>query len=243
MEPKTATTHPANLLTKIAGLISAVLGLVVIAGWYTGNISLLKISPSFPEMKFNTALGFFLSGTGLLSVAFSLPRLTFACGGILSSIGLLSFIQYIFGINLGIDQLLMRDYISSSISYPGRMAPNTAINFAFIGISLLLMHTRPRSKHYPMALGLIGSIILAIASIALFGYILGIRTAYVWGDRFIGMAVHTATGFTFVSAAIVALAWDEERAKGNALPSWLPVIIGIGALTATLIIWRGVAAQ
>lgn len=245
MEPKVATTHPANLLTKIAGLISAVLGLVVIAGWYTGSITLIKVVPSFSAMQFNTALSFLLCGIGLLSVAFSKPRLASICGIAVSLIGLLTLIQYIFGINLGIDQLLMRDYMASSLSsHPGRMAPSTALNFALTGASLLIISGFLRPRQRPPVLGLLGAIILPVAIVSLLGYLTGIEAAYMWG-RFkgLGMAVHTATGFLFIGTAIIAFAWKGEKADGVTPPNWFPLIVMIGALTATFIMWRVVSAQ
>lgn len=245
MEPKTANNHPANLLTKIAGLISAVLGLTVMAGWYTGSITLIKIVPSFSAMQFNTALSFLLCGIGLLSLAFSKPRLALICGIAVSLIGLLTLIQYIFGINLGIDQLLMRDYMASSLSsHPGRMAPPTALNFALTGTSLLIISGFLRPRQRSLVLGLLGAIILPVAIVSLLGYLTRIEAAYMWG-RFkgLGMAVHTATGFLFIGAAIISFAWKEEKAEGVTQPKWFPLIVMIGALTATFIMWRVALVQ
>ena len=46
--------------------LSLLLGLTVLFGWYTHNLSLIQISSVFAPMQFNTALGFLLSGIGLL---------------------------------------------------------------------------------------------------------------------------------------------------------------------------------
>jgi methyl-accepting chemotaxis protein len=49
---------------------------------------------------------------------------------IVLGIGLLTLIQYGFGINLGIDQLLFKESATAvATSAPGRMAANTALNF------------------------------------------------------------------------------------------------------------------
>lgn len=36
-------------------------------GWYTHTVALIQVSPAFVPMQYNTALGFLLSGTGLVS--------------------------------------------------------------------------------------------------------------------------------------------------------------------------------
>ena len=86
-------------------------------------------------------------------------------------IGGLSLLQYILGVDLGIDQLLMHDYITeqllaphspslTSISgpihqlfisieqpLPGRLSPNTAFSFTLVGITLIALSTvNARSK-------------------------------------------------------------------------------------------------
>ena len=55
-------------IVVLAGL-TALLGLVVLIGWFTHNEVLLQVCPGFVPMQFNTALGFFISGAGLLLLA------------------------------------------------------------------------------------------------------------------------------------------------------------------------------
>ena len=54
----------------ISGLFSALLGLVVLVGWYTHNTTLIQVLPSFVPMQYNTALGFFLAGVSILGTRF-----------------------------------------------------------------------------------------------------------------------------------------------------------------------------
>ena len=46
---------------------SLMLGLLVLVGWYTRNAALIQVNPAFVPMQYNTALGFALSGLGLLA--------------------------------------------------------------------------------------------------------------------------------------------------------------------------------
>ena len=61
-------------------------------------------------------------------------------------IGTLTLIEYVSGINLGIDQLFMEHYIGVKTSHPGRMAPNTALCFSLTGLLLWIGAARQRSS-------------------------------------------------------------------------------------------------
>ena len=116
-------------VAKIMAGLSALLGVVVLFGWYTQNITLIQIHPTFVPMQYNTALGFLLCGIGILSASFNLNRVAIVCGGTVCAVGVITLAEYVFGVNLGIDQLLMEHYITVETSSPGRMAPNTALCF------------------------------------------------------------------------------------------------------------------
>ena len=52
-------------------------------------------------------------------------------------VGLLTLSEYLFHVDLRIDQLLFKDLLQ--FPYPGRMAHITAFNFCLIGLSVLLL--------------------------------------------------------------------------------------------------------
>ncbi|MBI5644457.1 MAG: hypothetical protein HY954_13425 [Deltaproteobacteria bacterium] len=228
-----------NHLLFASGVFSTMLGLTVIVGWYTHNIVFLKVLPSFEAMRYNTALGFFLSGTGLLSAYFNRKYLSRTCGVIVAAAAFLTLTEYIFGIDMGIDQFLMKDTVSAS--YPGRMAPSTALGFAFTGASLFFMYG-PAGRQFPIVLGLFGSIVCSLGITALFGYLTGIVAFIAWGE-FISMAAHASAGFTALGAGIIAFAWREEMADDMGALQWLPAIMGVCVVTGTLMLWRVSVAQ
>ena len=85
-------------------------------------------------MKANTALAFVLTGLALWllqtpSKARGSIILRRLCAGLVLLIALLTTIEYLFGWDLGIDQLLFRDVLSPGEVLPGRMAPITAAIF------------------------------------------------------------------------------------------------------------------
>ncbi len=202
-----------NLLVMVEGGFSAALGLLVLVGWHTENVTLIQVLPAFVPMQYNTALGFLIGGLGLLATVYVRPRLIAACGATIGAVGLLTLIEYILGIDLGIDEFLMEHYITVETSHPGRMAPNTALCFVLTGSALLLASWLGWFRERAVILGLLSSIIVALSLTAFFGYLSGVETGYGWG-RLTRMAVHTAAGFVVLGTGVFALAWRESRGFG-----------------------------
>ena len=67
-----------SVFACLAGGLCAALGLVVLYGWYTHNLALLHVYPTFVAMAYNTALDFFLCGAALLAAAVGRRRLALA---------------------------------------------------------------------------------------------------------------------------------------------------------------------
>src|SRR5947207_2484096 len=60
---------------------------------------------------------------------------------------------------------------------------------------------------------------------------------------FVPMAIHTAVGFSALGIGIMAFAWSDGRAGEPGAPLWLPIPVGVGALTASLCLWQAMVAQ
>ncbi|MBT4823010.1 MAG: hypothetical protein HON70_45310, partial [Lentisphaerae bacterium] len=225
-----------------AGGVSVALGLTVLVGWYTHSETLIQVLPAFVPMQYNTAVGFLLAGIGLLLAGFGRPRLAMVCGGVVLALGLVTLAQYVFGVGLGIDQLLMEHYITVETSHPGRMAPNTALCFGLTGLALVVLGALPFFRQRPLSLGALGVAIVALGTVALFGYVSGVETAYGWG-HLTRMAVHTAVGFVVLGIGILALAWRESRDQGRALAQWSPVLVLVAGAAVALLLWQALLAQ
>ena len=242
----------SDLVVMATGWLSAVLGLVVIIGWHTHNYTLLQIHPAFIAMVYNTAVCFFLCGVGLLAVTFARPAVAVPCGVAVVAISLLVLIQYYAGknVDLGIDELLMRDWDArdnphpvSVNPHPGRLAPQTGLCFVLTGGAILLMSLSRLPRLRPFLLGLLGCVILALGVISVSGYLVGIKiVANRWGVV-IPMAVHTALGFAALGVGVMAFAWSDGRAGETGAPRWLPIPAGIGVLTASLCLWQAMIVQ
>jgi PAS domain S-box-containing protein len=220
------------------------LGAVVLLGWYTHNQTLIQVLPIFVPMQYNTALGFLLCGAGMMALLFGRKRLAAVFSGLAVTIGFLTLLQYIFGADFGIDQLVMKHYILVKTSHPGRMAPNTALCFTLTGIGLLLLSRpgRSRAGKRTLATGVAGSIVVALGAVAFSGYLSGLETAYGWG-KLTRMAVHTALGFVLLGAGMFLLAWHRERQQKTVIIRWIAAPIGIGVSAAVLMIWQSLAVH
>ena len=229
---KSVSSISTSLFQTAIGIIVSLLGILVLVGWHINNTALIQVLPAFVPMQYNTALGFLLCGIGLLCFFIS-RKLSFIFGILVFLLGSLTLSQYIFGFNLGIDELLMKAHITVKTSHPGRMAPNTALCFTLSGIALIL-HLKIKNKGFwALSIALIGAIITALGMVALIGYMTGIPIAYGWG-QYTQMAVHTSFGFLFVGSGLIIRVWQESKNEQFDSPYWLPTLAFVSAITVTL---------
>lgn len=133
-----------NLVPHAVSAIAIAVGVVVLIGWIFDLPLFKSVLPGLVSMKVNTAVGFILSGIALWSFEIStlgraLRAISQACAGLVLLLSISTLLEYLGGIDLGIDQLLMQDITHLEGDIPGRMAVNTALSFAGLGAALLLL--------------------------------------------------------------------------------------------------------
>jgi signal transduction histidine kinase/CheY-like chemotaxis protein len=115
-------------------------------------------------------------------------------------IGSATLLEYISGLSLGLDQLLCHDSANAAYtSQPGRMAPNTALNFVFCGLALILLSRGFRGAMVAHTLALAA---LFITLLGLIGYLFDARV-FISIFSQTGMALHTVAGFSLIGIAIL----------------------------------------
>lgn len=227
------------ILTNVSACASVLLGLVVLVGWYVHSPTLIQIHPTFAPMQYNTALGFLLSGVGIAVLAWGRIKLALVCGLILSAVSILTLIQYIFGSDFGIDQFLMEHYVVTKTSHPGRMAPNTALCFILVGITLII----PFFVQKHVVLRALGSLILLLGVASFVGYVVELETVYGWMDL-TRMAVHTAASFTLLGIGIIAYSQFKRSSRlvsGSAF--WFSSLAITVAMLFSIAIWMNFKNQ
>lgn len=235
-DDSSSTRSSAALVAAASGASVAALGGLVVAGWLTVALALIQVLPGLPPMQYNTAIGFMVCGAALLSAALELRRPTALLGGLAAAMGLATLLEYLFHADLGIDQLRVETYIFTGVSDPGRMAPNSALALALIGVALLTLSHPATSRAWHLWPALLGSVVIALGTAALVGYAASVPGAYGWG-QFNRMAVHTALGFIMLGGGIIGLAWSAAQGESQEAPAWLPTLAAVGVGTVTLCMW------
>lgn len=204
--------------SQAASIFVILIGCIVIVGWIY-NIPLFKsVVPGFVAMRPNTALGFILAGLSL-TLRFTAKQgdssvlvcwrelIGFGCSIVVFLLGGLTLIEYVFGWDLHIDQLLFTQTASTDslgTIAPGRMAFSTALCFLISGLSLILCKVKAQKIQtlaqglilFPALLGLVTLIGYAYGAIVLIGIVYKLAT----------MALHTAVAFIMLSIGILLAA-------------------------------------
>jgi diguanylate cyclase (GGDEF)-like protein len=230
------------------GAVAFVIGESVLAGWALDVPLLLTWFPGYVTQKANTAICFIACAVALLARLRSASDLRFRRVADIAAtvpvvVGGLSLVEYVFGWNLGIDQLLVDDpIVGSGTSHPGRMAPNSAIAFILIGVALLAARNRSgRARRVAQGCTLAA---LFLVLVALVGYAYG---AHVLVGLFslTRMAIHTITAMVALGVGTLWLThdggWLGELTSGGGggrvarrlLPAALliPVAVGLFSLS------------
>jgi len=222
--------------TRLAGAISGglavALGLAVLGGWAFHSTFLIQIAPDLAPMQRNTAMCFALTGLALLGVVADRPWRAIFFSAISAIFAGGSLLEYLFGADLGIDQLLGAAYVTTRTSEPGRMAPATAVCFVLLAIALVLAQTR-LIRERSLVLGITGFLVAAVGATCCIGVLAGTSDVFAWGNM-TRVAFHTAIGFTVVGLGVTALAWDLSK-RDATNPAW----ISIGASLLVAIVRYG----
>jgi signal transduction histidine kinase len=227
---------PAELATRlrsnvrraviVSGAAVLVAGGLVLVGWATGAPSLQALGPFPIAMLPTTATGFIAAGAAVILLA-AFPGSTvariarIALSAYVVLLGGLTFLERLFEIDFGIDLLLFEQAVRAAPWKPhGRMAINSAMSFALLGISLLLLD-RPGRRNRQAAQGFALAAFL-IAFLAILGYAYGVGPLYTVGQFSGGMAFVTAVSFAVLSLSVIfarsteglAALFTNDRASG-----------------------------
>src|SRR5574341_30728 len=203
-------TAAQKWFAQAAGIVVAVMGVLVLIGWTFDLAALKAVSSEFVSMKANAALGFVFAGSSLYLLAGerSEKRWRLAAGllALLTAlIGWFTASEYLFDRTLGIDELLFMDQPGAPpTNEPGRMAATTAFNLLLLGVALLVLdfrHTYPSSQLMAVVAGLI-----ALFVATSYAYAVGSADA---SSGYTGMSLHASLAFLLLSAGILVCRQDR----------------------------------
>jgi diguanylate cyclase (GGDEF)-like protein/PAS domain S-box-containing protein len=235
-------------ISRLIGPFIVLVGMLVLFGWAADVRELKSVFPGLATMKPNAAAAFVLCGACLWLASVDTGRiarptalgLARGLALLVAALGLLTLAQYVFGWNLGIDQMLLPD---PSPQFPGRMAPMTALNFTLLASALLLIGKRTPSGRHPSLW--LAVAIAANAFVAVLGYLYGVVSLYQL-STLNSVALHTALLFLVACVGIV-LAQPEtslhqllasQNAAGIMVRRLLPAAVLVPPLVGWLR-WQG----
>jgi PAS domain S-box-containing protein len=198
-----------NMLTDWAAVLTIFLGLTVLTGWALSIPLLKSFVPGAIQMKANTALGLVMLACALFALC-NRPSPPLQMGAQMLALatvalGLASLSEYLFGWQLGIDEMLFRDVGGIYTVFPGRMAPFTATAFVINGTALTMLP-------YPRLRPVVWLMSLAVGTIGLTS-VLG----YLWNARELvtdrwqePVALNTAIALVLLGVGTFFASWAKE---------------------------------
>ncbi|HEV8073579.1 MAG TPA: CHASE domain-containing protein, partial [Opitutaceae bacterium] len=217
------------------------LGLLALALKFIYPDASPQITPELAAVKANGALAVFLLGAVLLLIETG-PAKMAGLALLPALIGALTLVEQAFHFNLGIDELLVRDYAGADSAAPGRMHFLAAACLLLAGTVLAWKAFAPRARARILGEACAGSVLAVIGSSTLIGYIAGLSTLCRWGAAE-PMPAISAAALLLLGLALLTLAWRENEMLTAELPWWLPLPVGIFSATLTLVLWTGLHEQ
>ena len=212
MTALTASSDPYRL--RIAGvflgLYALVGGAVSFIGWV---FNLARLTDWFNygiSIQPNTCIAVMAAGAGLILLNFGYWRVAAALGVLVALIGGTVVFQFLTGINLGIDTLLMFDRTWGRVGViaPGRMGPPGSVSWTLIGIALTLTSLSGTPKAPGRAFGtrflipVLALITVSMSTLSIIGYIYGASVLYTIPTITI-IALQTATFILAISLGLL----------------------------------------
>jgi signal transduction histidine kinase len=207
-----------------ASLAIAIGGFMMVA-WNSHSEWLWDTIPGLFQMKFNTSLTFVVGGVALISAWRGRTVYTCGAGCVILVISGVTLVQYVTGLNLGVDELLMKDYWYPDNPIRGRMHPGSSVAFLCTGVVLILAASKTsRSSPCVVTMELLSFVVLAIGMTAIAGDLISAIFAFGWGS-FGRLSIHAAVGFIALSASMLAIVWNRNGVRAAGAPVWLPALL------------------
>jgi len=198
------------LIVRATAALAIVVGLISLIGWWLLDPAIIQVHRAMFATPHNAAIGILLSGVALILILVHRPRAAAACGIATATIGILTLGQYLFDIDLHVDQLLYKHPAGEGYSMPGRMPPHAAACLIFLGSALILQRFPKRFTQRPVTLVLIGAAASAIGLIAMTARLRG-HDNPVGPGSFGSLAPSASVAFLLLGAGISSCGWTSRK--------------------------------
>ncbi len=215
--------------------------------WLNSFNILTSFFPGQTSIRPNSAVAYILAGLALWILQEAQDRASArrrwrtvgqACAILVVACGVLTLSEYLFGINLGIDQMLFRDLqVPVEGLFPGRMTPTGALSLVFIGCGLLMLGWRKKPGFQPAEF--LALAVVLDGMIGLFDYILhpGFTLTGIAPGSSLILCVLGAGLLTGRSDHLFRKLLESEHSGGAVFRRLLPAAIVIPIVLAAMIGW------
>ncbi|HET6770507.1 MAG TPA: response regulator [Actinomycetota bacterium] len=207
-----------SLFSRGSALSAALIGAAALVGWAVNVPAFVRFPAHGPSTLPNTAVGLILAGIALLvirpgrtgkqrrSTTREVTAKILGAGVLL--LGGLTLAEYLFQLNLQVDDLLFRSKLPGGFA-SGRPSPQSAVNLTLVGLAVLTLDVgtvRGKRPAEYLALAVAG-----ISLLALGGHAYQAPELYRF-EPHKGISLYAAIGFLILSIAILT----SPRARGFA---------------------------
>lgn len=187
-------------LKALPGILVFLLGSLAIIGWFAQMPIFLRPTVFYVPITFLGSFCYCLAGIALIVFPFSnyVSRvIQLISGGLIFIIAALVLLEYIFHIEIGIDQLVDTSWLNLNTKYPGRMSAASAVCYALTGLIYLLYYLASKK---PIAIFIEVCIfsLFTIGTLSIIGYFLNIQLLYTWTSD-TSMSPYSGAAFTLIS--------------------------------------------
>jgi PAS domain S-box-containing protein len=200
-------TLPGLALVIAVGI--GVIAVAVLAGWGLGVPGLTAWLPGLVQTKVNAAVCLLALAIALALVASNNRKgnpFASALAVLVVVIALATLIEHVAGVDLGIDQIIVKDQASAASPHPGRFAIQTAFGFLAAALAILSMGRSVRGVH---PTELFATVCALIGGISLLGYLYGAQPLLSLGSA---NQVSLPASFAMALLPIGLIAADPEHA-------------------------------
>jgi PAS domain S-box-containing protein len=206
-------------------------GAVSLAGWALDLPRLTQWDHSGISIQPNTAFAVICAASGLILLQLGYLRVSAVLGGFVAAFGAAVLFQWITGVSLGFDGLLLfgRTWGRVGAMVPGRTGPPGATSLMLLGLAIVLATRGPRARAVTPVLALVTA---GIALLSLIGYAYGADVLYTLPQLTI-IALQTTTFIMALSVGLMLSVPErspvrrlvEDSAAGTLVRRALPIVV------------------
>lgn len=219
--PLDADSTTIGRTPDVACAVAIAIGASALVGWTFNNTTFKSVVPGLVAMQPVTAICLVLSGTAILFARYYSRSsvINVGSGSAVLLLSILNLAQYIFEIDLRIDDLFFSEAVRDqtvAMAHRGRMAEPTAIAFTLIAASIVLVRARSAAMAR-LSAGCATAVAVLVIAILL-GYLFQAGHLTMIFD-FSFVALNTAVGLGALSVGLLALRPDV---------GWISLLRGSG---------------